>query len=910
MSQHIFKTVYFPRERVRSGSSARVSLSFPTATGKNSVTKEFLTYVQGLSSKEFRLAIGDPFLEDLEHKAQEETRSVSNVCFHVLLKRFNDVIESSPDASNQLALFQNKTGQDNSEPKSDLGVTFRESLRQRVYGWYPYVEGFSATYTRDAILRNGKKPRTIYDPFGGAGTTQLAASTLGIPSFYSEINPFMAYVAETKVNSGKWASENYSLFSKLAEKYLSAISKGNLSKHSEGVSLEAYYEAFPERDFFEIQHVKELLAAKQIAIEIAGPHEEVRKIFLLACAANVVNASNMTRRADLRRRRADEYKNRVVNVSEYITDCLTRMIDDIPYLPTSMINTVKVSEDCREIPAAYSDSFEMAITSPPYLNGTNYFRNTKLELWYMDFIKSETELKDYRARAITAGINNVFGKQAINYTSKNIENIVSQLNETGGDKRIALLVQQYFSDMAGALASVHRCLVPSGNFLLDIGDSKFYGVHIPTDKILLQIAKEVGFNLVQHHVIARRHSRDKSELVQVELVMEKVRAASKTTGNGMKDSNITSKIDDFRRDIPYKKPPFNSRSWGNKLHSLCSYQGKLKPAMAHWLIKEFVPTGGSVLDPLGGVGTIPFEAALLGHEAVSNDMSPFASTVAAAKMNPPSIDDALFALKSFEERMKQISLEKADFEEANFGLNATVSEYYHPETLEEILKARKIFTSGDQFTTAEKFVWASLLHVLHGNRPYALSRTSHPITPFYPKGETIYKSLVEKTKNRILRALDDSLPSTFVKGDGFAGDFRDLPSKLTGRQFDTIITSPPFLGMRFDRPNWLRMWFCGWAESDFHNTSKDFLERQQVQSTNCYNDFFDVCNGLIKRNGLVIIHVGSGGRGDLLGDLKRLAKKHFVIIDEIDENVQAIEQHGIRDKGMTTVHHLLFLKPL
>src|SRR5688572_195006 len=89
-----------------------------------------------------------------------------------------------------------------SEEKSPtaVGVTFQASKRLPFHRWYPYVEGFSAAYVRDCLLRFSPL-RNVYDPFGGAGTTQLEASILGVPSYYSEINPFMRFVAETKINA-------------------------------------------------------------------------------------------------------------------------------------------------------------------------------------------------------------------------------------------------------------------------------------------------------------------------------------------------------------------------------------------------------------------------------------------------------------------------------------------------------------------------------------------------------------------------------------------------------------------------------------------------------------------------------------------------------------------------------------
>ena len=47
------------------------------------------------------------------------------------------------------------------------------------------------------------------------------------------------------------------------------------------------------------------------------------------------------------------------------------------------------------------------------------------------------------------------------------------------------------------------------------------------------------------------------------------------------------------------------RNWGHPLHSLCSYQGKLKPAIAHLLVDAFVRPGGRMLDPFAEVGRSP-----------------------------------------------------------------------------------------------------------------------------------------------------------------------------------------------------------------------------------------------------------------------------------------------------------------
>lgn len=432
-----FKTIYFPRERCRSGKSARVTISLPAKPNGNSITEQFIAYARSMSSRDFRLALDDPFLEDLEEQASIKAKSLSDTCLSLLLQHYSKFASSSTVAKHeivqQLTLPMLDSGKQldisSPEPEKQNGVNFQESRRQPVHGWYPYVEGFSATYVRDALLRGGTPPRTVYDPFGGAGTTQLVASYLGIKSFYSEINPFMAFVAETKVKAASWARQNLKITKGVIAEFLAQLTPEYLTELGQQIDLTAYAQAFPERDFFEEMHLRHLLAARDLAVRLGKPFPPIESLLLLACAANAVHSSNMTRRADLRRRRADEYLTRVVNVASYIAESIKRMVEDIDHLPSQMAEMVKVSEDCRQIPPDFANSFEMAITSPPYLNGTNYFRNTKIELWLLGYIQSETELAEFCKRAIAAGINNISRSKGVHREFESVEKVARQLDE-------------------------------------------------------------------------------------------------------------------------------------------------------------------------------------------------------------------------------------------------------------------------------------------------------------------------------------------------------------------------------------------------------------------------------------------------------------------------------------------------
>ena len=103
-------------------------------------------------------------------------------------------------------------------------------------------------------------------------------------------------------------------------------------------------------------------------------------------------------------------------------------------------------------------------------------------------------------------------------------------------------------------------------------------------------------------------------------------------------SSVSELIDVFAK-FRYKDKPYSKRNWGNSLHSLCSYQGKLKPAIAHFLVKTMTQKGERILDPFSGAGTIPLEACLQGRFGDGIDINPLAHATTLAKVTFPSRED-------------------------------------------------------------------------------------------------------------------------------------------------------------------------------------------------------------------------------------------------------------------------------
>ncbi|HEA4328476.1 TPA: hypothetical protein RW131_002753, partial [Staphylococcus aureus] len=167
--------------------------------------------------------------------------------------------------------------------------------------------------------------------------------------------------------------------------------------------------------------------------------------------------------------------------------------------------------------------------------------------------------------------------------------------------------------------------------------------------------------------------------------------------------------------LPYLASPYKSRQWGNNWHSLCSYQGKLKPSIAYFLIKNFTNPGETVLDPMCGVGTIPFEASLQGRIGIGNDLSNLAFVVTKAKLGKPSKADVLSVIEVLEnyiENFKENYNNSDSIPYKNFGLNKKIPEYFHLDTFSEIIAARDFFQYRiKDLTEAECMVFSAFLHV-------------------------------------------------------------------------------------------------------------------------------------------------------------------------------------------------------
>lgn len=874
-----FKSIYFPDLRDGADSSKSLTLAF------SENEQDLFDSIKHLSSHEIRKLIESPTFEDLQTKAEKEGLPVNRYCIWRLKKEM-------------------ASGKNKQEFKLDpIHTTFQSSKELPLQSWYPYLEGYAPDFVK-YIIQNylNKNTKVIYDPFSGTGTTPLVASELGYTAYYSEVNPLLQVL--TKIKSKARGSKNRTKIVNSLEKLLQSIKKDILAQEEDQELRKSYNNTFKASKFFNDDVFSYILRTKTYLNQLYFGDILISELLTVAVLGSLIENSLLKRQGDLRFRKGKEIED--LNNTDYfetIKTKLSKIIDDLKIINTSPIPTL-ATEDARNIGKLPFIGIDAVVTSPPYLNGTNYFRNTKIELWFLGYLKGPENLNNFRRLAVTAGINDVSLGNEKKVNDIVLGKLLTILKEKAYDKRIPKMVNDYFADMKVIFTGIKQQLNDDAVITVDLGDSIYSGVHVKTDDIFIRILSDIGYIFDRSVTLRKRQSNNGQELKQVLLIFRN----KKQTKPLRKHFSWEKNWKYFKEKMPHHYGEMAKRNWGDPIHSLCSYQGKLKPSIAHQLISTFIPQEGTVLDLFGGVGTIPIEAALQNKKSFSFDISPAAIAISNAKLGVLSSKKVHQVLEDLSSFIKKNKISKKELEStSSFGLNKTIKDYFHPKTLEEIILARNYFKETGYSTTEHALVMSALMHILHGNRPYALSRRSHGITPFAPTGEFEYKNTIEKLTEKIERTLSKLDRTNFQSGIVYYQDAtKTWPEEV--KNLDAIITSPPFFdSTRFYSANWMRLWFAGWDQSHFKTEPVNFIDELQKKDLSIYDGIFMQARERLKEGGVFVLHLGKSHKCDMAKSLSERAKIWFNIHDTFEESVEDGESHGIKDRGSVTQHQYLVL---
>ena len=197
---------------------------------------------------------------------------------------------------------------------------------------------------------------------------------------YSEINPLLRLLISSKIAVQSLSPEQRK---NLADQITSTFEKIKSSLSDIDRELEnSYIKVFGSSKYFS-EEVKLIILQYSYAIKKSS-NGLLQDLLMLAVATILVPISFLKKQGDLRFKTKNELETEVKNINDVLPLKIAEMAEDINNLSYSLHASHRcLTPNAKLVANVDGPKIGAVITSPPYLNGTNYIRNTKLELWFL-----------------------------------------------------------------------------------------------------------------------------------------------------------------------------------------------------------------------------------------------------------------------------------------------------------------------------------------------------------------------------------------------------------------------------------------------------------------------------------------------------------------------------------------------
>jgi hypothetical protein len=185
---------------------------------------------------------------------------------------------------------------------------------------------------------------------------------------------------------------------------------------------------------------------------------------------------------------------KIIDVQTQFCDRIKQMISDLDVSNfKSTTNIIEGSFNKADI-SQLKGKIGLTIFSPPYANCFDYFEVYKLEMWMGRFVKSYADFEPYRSQALRSHVNSSFDHSISNF-NKDVDQIAELLTTYNlWNKNIPDMIRGYFDDMTAILQNIYEVSKPSAEVHIIVANSGYKGILVPTDLLLAEIAREIGFH--------------------------------------------------------------------------------------------------------------------------------------------------------------------------------------------------------------------------------------------------------------------------------------------------------------------------------------------------------------------------------------------------------------------------------
>lgn len=391
--------------------------------------------------------------------------------------------------------------------KSVIAIKSDDSNRH-IHSLGKYPSKFFPEIPRWAINEFSNPGDTILDPFVGSGTTCVESMLLSRNSLGVDISPYACLLTEAKTLK---VSENALI------KSASIISSYLDSPHK---IPKANRKSFEKDSFwFNLDYLEQIESIRQLILEEVPTNMQK---FFIACLSTTIKPSSYLDESQIKvKRDAKKLVNGTLSPIELMKNSLPKYIKNL-ILFNSMLKAnvttrvVNASADNLDSNHIMSNSVDLIVTSPPYINAMNYPMTHRYENLLLDLVDFSENI-EHQTKYF--GTERVYSKSyselrelnsslsCSTYINPKLEEIYNK------EKKRSYIAYNYFENMYKSFESCVDILKPGGKIVLVVGTNTIRGVDIDTFNILVSMLQDLGlkyhssfhYEIIKNAFKLRRH---------------------------------------------------------------------------------------------------------------------------------------------------------------------------------------------------------------------------------------------------------------------------------------------------------------------------------------------------------------------------------------------------------------------
>lgn len=377
----------------------------------------------------------------------------------------------------------------------------KEEKRADIHSFHRYFGKLIPAIPRAFIEEFTNEGDTVGDLFSGSGTVAVESKLLGRNFVGCEINPLSQFVSLVKTRS--YDVEILNSFNKEIEKklyddeYISTLTKSDVPFC---VNLDHWFRTKVIEDLLIIRATtSDVVNSSKLSKKEKKEYIEFYDAVVSSIIRNVSNADPRHVFPGISKRiRALEEEGKIhKDAKKSFINAInkrTKYYKDYQNIKDSNINIIN-GDSVNDSFKKYKGTVDLFVTNPPYISSVRYIETMKLEMYWLEYIKSQSEYSSLAK--IMVGNDKVAKKEIDNSLLtpyKEINEKIEELRQI--DEKNAFIVAKYFNDMEKVIKNMNIMLKNKGKVVVKISESKVKKIKIDTGKFLTIIAENNGFRLV------------------------------------------------------------------------------------------------------------------------------------------------------------------------------------------------------------------------------------------------------------------------------------------------------------------------------------------------------------------------------------------------------------------------------